>query len=77
MSDFQPQQFGKLILITGIILSAVGGLMILLSKIGLFRLPGDIRIEGKHWKFYFPLASCLILSILLTLILWIVHYFKK
>jgi hypothetical protein len=77
MTDFQPQQFGKLILMTGIIISAIGILIILLGKTGLFRLPGDIHLEGKNWKVYFPIVTCLIISVVMTVIFWIVHYFRK
>jgi hypothetical protein len=37
------------------------------------RLPGDIRIEREHFRFYFPLATCLLLSLILTGILWLIR----
>ena len=77
MTDFQPQQFGKLLLITGVIISIIGIAILLLSKTGLFKLPGDIHLEGKNWRFYFPIVSCLIISAALTAIMWIIHYLKK
>lgn len=77
MTDFQPQQFGKLILMAGIVISVIGIAIILLSKTGLFKLPGDIELEGKNWKLYFPIVSCLILSIALTVIFWVIHHFRK
>ena len=77
MTDFQLQQFGKLILLTGIVISAVGVVIIFLSKTGLFKLPGDLYFEGKNWKIYFPVVSCLIISIVLTVIFWIIHYLRK
>ena len=77
MTDFQPQQFGKLILLTGIVISIAGVIIILLSKTGLFKLPGDLYFEGKNWKIYFPVVSCLVISIVLTLIMWIVYYLRK
>jgi len=40
------------------------------------RLPGDIRIEGKNGSFYFPLATCLLLSLLLSLAFWMVRLFR-
>ena len=40
------------------------------------RLPGDIRIEGKHGSFYFPLVTCLLLSLLFSLVVWIVRLFR-
>ena len=77
MTDFQPQQLGKLILLTGIVISIVGVVIILLSKTGLFKLPGDMYFEGKNWKVYFPVVSCIIVSIILTVILWVVGWLLK
>jgi hypothetical protein len=42
-----------------------------LSKLGLGRLPGDIRIETENGMFYFPIVTCLIISVVLSLILWL------
>jgi len=60
----------KNLIIFGILLVALGGLLLLLGKIpGWGGLPGDIYIRKKNFSFYFPLTTCLLLSILLTLIL--------
>jgi ABC-type antimicrobial peptide transport system permease subunit len=72
-----PQQIGKLILLAGIIISAVGALLILLGNFGLFKLPGDLEFGGKNWKVYIPITSCVLISLILTLILWLVYYFKR
>jgi prepilin signal peptidase PulO-like enzyme (type II secretory pathway) len=61
----------KWLITLGIILVVMGLLWPLLSKIGLGHLPGDIRIERKGFSFYFPLTSSLLVSALLTLILWL------
>ena len=53
----------------GIILIIIGGLLYIFSKIGVGRLPGDIFILKGSFKFYFPLATSIIISIILTLIL--------
>ena len=59
----------KFLMIAGLALLALGGLFWLGGKLPWFgRLPGDIRIEREHFKFYFPLATCLIISVLLTLL---------
>ena len=63
--------FGKLLVIVGVIIVLVGGL--LWSGIGtgpLGRLPGDIRIERGGSGFYFPIVTCIIVSIVLSLIMW-------
>ncbi|HDH01781.1 MAG TPA: DUF2905 domain-containing protein, partial [Nitrospirae bacterium] len=63
---------GKFLIITGLIIIALGAILMLVGKVPfLGRLPGDIIIEKKNFTFYFPLATSIILSIILTLILWI------
>lgn len=61
----------KWLIVLGVILIVAGLLWPWLAKIGFGHLPGDIRIERKGFVFYFPLTSGLIVSIVLTLILWI------
>ena len=77
MPNLQPQQFGKYILMTGIVISIIGGIVILFGKMGISRLPGDIEIEGKNWKIYFPAISCIVISIILTGIFWVVGWLRK
>ena len=60
---------GKILVLVGLALAAVGGLLWLGGKLPWFgRLPGDIRIDREHFKLYFPLTTCLLISILLTLL---------
>jgi hypothetical protein len=54
----------------GLVLLVAGLLWPLLSKLGLGRLPGDIRIEREGFSFYFPLMSGLLVSAVVSLILW-------
>jgi len=65
---------GRLLIIAGIILF-VAGLILnyshFFSFLNLGRLPGDIRIKRENFSFYFPLTTCIVLSILLTLVLFI------
>lgn len=62
--------FGKFLIIAGIIIVIVGLLIYLSPKIPyLGKLPGDIRIERENFRFYFPLTTSILLSILLTLLL--------
>jgi hypothetical protein len=69
--------FGWLLLVLGLILAGVGLLWILAPSIPwLGRLPGDIRIERENFRFYFPLVTCLLLSLLLTLVLWVIRLFR-
>lgn len=68
------QQAGKILLITGIIIAITGLILLLAGKsLSWFgHLPGDIRIRKENFSFYFPLTSMLILSALLSFILWII-----
>jgi len=64
-------QVGRVVLAIGIFLSIIGILLILSSKVPwLGRLPGDILVKKKNFTFYFPLATSILLSILLSLILY-------
>jgi hypothetical protein len=70
--------FGKILVILGVGLVLIGG--VLWSGFGknwLGRLPGDISIEKEHFKFYFPIATSLLVSALLTLIFWLYSLIKK
>ena len=61
--------FGKLLIMFGLILAAVGGVILLVGRVQFIgRLPGDIYIQRKNFTFYFPLATSILLSIILTLL---------
>ena len=75
--DIGPQQFGKWLIAAGIFIILLGGLIILLGRFGLFKLPGDLEFGSKNWRFYFPIASSIVLSIILTLILWLINHFRR
>ena len=75
--DFVPQQFGKWLVAIGAAIIALGLLVMLLGKVGLFRLPGDLEFGGRHWRVYLPLASSILLSILLILLLWLIYHFRR
>jgi uncharacterized protein HemY len=67
------EQMGKALLVMGLLIAAVGGLMMASGKLPwLGRLPGDIVIQRKNFTLYFPIATSIILSILLTLVLWFI-----
>lgn len=75
-----PTQLGKLFVIIGFVLVALGLALMLGSRfgfLGLGRLPGDIAYKGKNVSFYFPVVTCLVLSVLLTLILWLFSFFSR
>ena len=61
----------KFLIILGIVLIIAGLFWTWLVKIPLFKLPGDFVIDKPNFKFYFPLTSMIIISVILSLILWI------
>jgi uncharacterized protein HemY len=65
-----PAGFGKWMIILGLGVAVVGLLIWLAARMGLplGRLPGDVRIEGEHTTFYFPIVTMIILSVVLTLL---------
>ena len=65
----------RTLILLGLALVAAGLLWPLLARLGLGRLPGDIVIRGEHGGFYFPIVTCLVISALLSLLLWIVGKF--
>ena len=63
---------GKILVVTGVILMAVGLVFVFGTKLSWFgRLPGDVIIHKKSFSFYFPLTTCVIISVLLSLFFWI------
>jgi len=64
-------QMGKLIVLSGLALVFIGLLVWGLGRIGFRGLPGDIRYESDRFHFYFPVMTCLMLSAILTLLLWL------
>jgi Protein of unknown function (DUF2905) len=62
-------EIGRIVLIVGLVLVVVGGLAALGVKVPIGRLPGDIAITGRNGGFYFPIATMLLASVLLT-VLW-------
>jgi hypothetical protein len=63
---------GKLLIVLGLALTVLGLLLTFAGKIPLLgKLPGDLRIEREHFAVYFPLGTCLLLSLILSLLLWL------
>jgi len=73
-----PASFGWVLLAAGLVLAGLGLVWLVWPSIPwLGRLPGDIRVEGRHFRLYFPLVTCLLLSLVLTLIAWIVRFVRR
>ena len=63
------QQLGRLLLVVGVVVAAVGGLFLLGGALGLGRLPGDLSFGRGNLRVYVPLASSIVLSLVATLLL--------
>jgi hypothetical protein len=75
--DFGPQQIGKLLIAIGTTIVLLGLLFLLLGQLGLFKLPGDLQFGSKNWRVFIPITSCIIISIILTLIFWLISYLRR
>jgi hypothetical protein len=72
------RDLGRTLLVLGALLIIVGALLYfgkLPMRLG--RLPGDIVHRGEHTTFYFPIVTCLLLSLILSLLLWLVSHFRR
>ncbi|MGB5994471.1 MAG: DUF2905 domain-containing protein [Candidatus Deferrimicrobiaceae bacterium] len=64
--------FGKILLVSGLVLAGVGLLFIFADRVGwIGRLPGDIIIKRENFTFYLPLATGILISVVLTLLFWL------
>lgn len=63
----------KALIIIGIVCLALGLLWPLIVRSGLGRLPGDIAVHGERYSFYFPIVTCILISVVLTAILWLIN----
>jgi hypothetical protein len=63
----------RILIAVGAVVLVLGLLWPWLSGLGLGRLPGDIRVETDNGVFYFPITTCLVISIILSLVIWIIR----
>jgi hypothetical protein len=72
-------EMGRFLVIVGIALAVIGGIVMLLGRTGvpLGRLPGDILYRGKNTTFYFPLASSILISVVLSIVLFLLGRLKR
>lgn len=71
MPDFNG--LGRILIVIGLVVAGVGLVMVLGGKIPfLGKLPGDFLFRGKNFTFYFPLTTSILISVILTLILWFI-----
>lgn len=61
------------LIIIGLAIAAIGLFWPYLTKLRLGRLPGDIYIHGEHGSFYFPITTCILVSVVLSLVIWLIN----
>ena len=73
------RELGKLLLVIGVVLVGAGALLMFGVRMPfrLGRLPGDISYQGRNGSFYFPIVSCIVVSAAITLLFWIINYFRR
>ena len=71
-------EIGKMLVFLGVLIAAAGFILMLAGRTNLpiGRLPGDILYRGKHTTFYFPLATSILLSVVLSLVLYLIGRFR-
>jgi hypothetical protein len=72
-------ELGKLLLAAGALLAIIGLILMFAGRfhVPLGRLPGDFSFRGRNTVVYFPLGTCILLSLLLTLLLWLISYWRR
>ena len=73
------RELGRVLLILGVVMAALGALFYFGGRLPfrLGRLPGDITVRGGHTTFYFPIVTCIAISVALTLLFWIIGHFRR
>ena len=72
-------EMGRMLVMLGVALVVIGGIVMLLGRTGLplGRLPGDVLYRGKNTTFYFPLASSILISVVLSIVLFLIERLKR
>ena len=71
-------EIGKWLVVVGVLFALIGGVLLLVGKVpGLGRLPGDIVIQRDNFSCVFPLATSILLSIVLTILVQLARYFTR
>jgi len=73
------QEAGRALIGVGAMFLIVGALLLVAGRLGLplGRLPGDIAVRGKHVTLYVPIVTCLVLSLALSLLFWLISHFRR
>jgi hypothetical protein len=73
-------QFGRFLVIAGVFVVGLGLILMAGSRFsfwGLGRLPGDMVFKGKNFQFYFPVTTCIVVSIVATLVFWVIRLLTR
>ena len=68
---------GKFLILTGLLLAVAGLLVWGLGRSGFSGLPGDIAIRGRNFRVYFPIVTCVALSLILSAIMWLWQWWRE
>jgi Protein of unknown function (DUF2905) len=73
------RELGRLLIIAGIVLGGIGAVLYFSGRLPfrLGRMPGDISWQGKHGSFYFPVVTCVVLSVILSALFWLISYLRR
>ncbi len=67
-----PEQFGKILIVAGIMLIVIGIFFLSSKFLPIGKLPGDITVKNGNFTFYFPIVTCLVISIIMTIIFFFI-----
>lgn len=72
-------EFGKVLLGIGLAIAAIGAVLLVAGRLGLplGRLPGDVAYRGKHVSVYFPLGTCIVISVALSVLIYLLSRFHR
>ena len=66
-------ELGRALIVLGVVIAVVGLVLVFFGRVPwIGRLPGDIHVQRGNWTFYFPLGTSILLSVILTLVLWLI-----
>jgi hypothetical protein len=66
-------EIGRVLIVLGVVIAVVGLVLVIFGRVPwVGRLPGDVHVQRGNWTFYFPLGTSILLSIVLTLVLWLI-----
>lgn len=75
--SMEPGNIGKILITMGLFLVVIGAIILIGGRFGLGKLPGDVHIQKGNFTFYFPIVTCILISLGFYLISWIIRIFTK